>query len=52
MIRLFIFIIIASLIFSMIGFLIYQIKNYKTKQPWVVNMNTPYASVAIDNRSH
>lgn len=26
------------------------LKNYKTKQPWVVNMNTPYASVAIDNR--
>lgn len=26
------------------------LKKYETKQPWVVNMNTPYASVAIDNR--
>lgn len=24
--------------------------KYKTKRPWVINMNTPYASVAIDNR--
>ena len=33
MIRLFIFIIIASLIFSLIGYLIYQLKNYKTNVP-------------------
>ena len=26
------------------------LKRYQSKQPWVVNMNTPYASVAIDNR--
>lgn len=26
------------------------LKQYKNKQPWVINMNTPYASVAIDNR--
>ncbi len=26
------------------------LKRYESKQPWVVNMNTPYASVAIDNR--
>lgn len=26
------------------------LKRYEKKQPWVVNMNTPYASVAIDNR--
>lgn len=26
------------------------LKKYESKQPWVVNMNTPYASVAIDNR--
>ena len=26
------------------------LKKYKTNTPWVVNMNTPHASVAIDNR--
>ena len=26
------------------------LKKYKTDTPWVVNMNTPHASVAIDNR--
>jgi hypothetical protein len=26
------------------------LKTYNTKQPWVVNMNTPYAAVAIDKR--
>lgn len=24
--------------------------KYKTNRPWIVNMNTPYASVAIENR--
>ena len=42
MIRLFIFIIIASLIFSMIGFLIYQIKNYKTNVPDNVAFKNDY----------
>ena len=26
------------------------LKKYKTERPWVVNMNTPYATVAIENR--
>lgn len=26
------------------------LKKYKTNTPWVVNMNTPHASIAIDNR--
>lgn len=26
------------------------LKKYKTDRPWVVNMNTPYATVAIENR--
>ena len=26
------------------------LKKYKNETPWVVNMNTPYATVAIDNR--
>lgn len=26
------------------------LKKYKNDTPWVVNMNTPYATVAIDNR--
>lgn len=26
------------------------LKKYKTNRPWVVNMNTPYATVAIENR--
>ena len=26
------------------------LKRYKNETPWVVNMNTPHASVAIDNR--
>lgn len=26
------------------------LNKYKQKTPWVVNMNTPYATVAIDNR--
>ena len=26
------------------------LKKYKNSTPWVVNMNTPYATVAIDNR--
>ena len=26
------------------------LKKYKTDTPWVVNMNTPHASIAIDNR--
>ena len=26
------------------------LKKYKNEVPWVVNMNTPYATVAIDNR--
>ena len=26
------------------------LKQYKTDRPWVVNMNTPYATVAIENR--
>lgn len=26
------------------------LKTYNTEQPWVVNMNTPYAAVAIDKR--
>lgn len=26
------------------------LKQYSTSQPWVVNMNTPYAAVAIDKR--
>jgi hypothetical protein len=26
------------------------LKKYKNNTPWVVNMNTPYATVAIDNR--
>lgn len=26
------------------------LKKYKTTRPWVVNMNTPYATVAIENR--
>lgn len=26
------------------------LKKYKTETPWVVNMNTPHASLAIDNR--
>lgn len=26
------------------------LKKYKNETPWVVNMNTPHASVAIDNR--
>lgn len=26
------------------------LSRYKTKQPWVINMNTPYAAFAIDNR--
>ena len=26
------------------------LSKYKNKKPWVINMNTPYASVAIDNR--
>ena len=26
------------------------LKKYKNETPWVVNMNTPYATIAIDNR--
>lgn len=26
------------------------LKKYRTNRPWVVNMNTPYATVAIENR--
>ena len=26
------------------------LKKYKTERPWVVNMNTPYATVSIENR--
>lgn len=26
------------------------LKKYKTDRPWVVNMNTPYATVAVENR--
>lgn len=26
------------------------LKKYKTERPWVVNMNTPYATIAIENR--
>lgn len=26
------------------------LKKYKVERPWVVNMNTPYATVAIENR--
>lgn len=26
------------------------LSRYKTEQPWIVNMNTPYAKVAIENR--
>ena len=26
------------------------LKKYKSETPWVVNMNTPYATIAIDNR--
>ena len=26
------------------------LKRYRNKAPWVINMNTPYATVAIDNR--
>ena len=26
------------------------LKRYKNNTPWVVNMNTPHASIAIDNR--
>ena len=26
------------------------LKKYKTNRPWIVNMNTPYATVAIENR--
>lgn len=26
------------------------LKKYKTDRPWVVNMNTPYSTVAIENR--
>lgn len=26
------------------------LKKYKNNTPWVVNMNTPYATIAIDNR--
>lgn len=26
------------------------LKKYKTDRPWVVNMNTPYATIAIENR--
>lgn len=26
------------------------LKKYKTERPWVVNMNTPYVTVAIENR--
>lgn len=26
------------------------LRKYKTDRPWVVNMNTPYATVAIENR--
>lgn len=26
------------------------LKKYRTDRPWVVNMNTPYATVAIENR--
>ena len=26
------------------------LKKYKNDTPWVINMNTPYATVAIDNR--
>ena len=26
------------------------LKKYKTERPWVVNMNTPYATVAVENR--
>jgi len=26
------------------------LKKYKTERPWVVNMNTPYSTVAIENR--
>ena len=26
------------------------LKKYKNETPWVVNMNTPYASISIDNR--
>lgn len=26
------------------------LKKYKTETPWVVNMNTPHASISIDNR--
>ena len=28
----------------------FLLTRYKQKQPWVINMNTPYATVAIDNR--
>lgn len=28
----------------------FLLSRYKSKQPWVINMNTPYATVAIDNR--
>ena len=28
----------------------YLLKKYKNETPWVVNMNTPHASIAIDNR--
>lgn len=26
------------------------LKKYKTNRPWIVNMNTPYATIAIENR--
>lgn len=29
----------------------YLLSKYKTKRPWVVNMNTPYAAVSIENRT-
>ena len=28
----------------------YLLKKYKNETPWVVNMNTPHASISIDNR--
>lgn len=26
------------------------LKKYKTERPWVVNMNTPYSTIAVENR--
>ncbi len=26
------------------------LKKYRTERPWIVNMNTPYATVAVENR--